>query len=207
MIDNLTAETLKSEYISLLRSTNRKNIENVIDWLTNKSDFFTAPSSTAFHGNHKYGLLMHSMNVYRVANEIYNSIIKLKPDASITPENIIIASLLHDICKCNFYKEKTKWRKDENNRWEEYQGYEIVDAFPYGHGEKSVLFLQMLGLEMDISEMLAIRWHMGSWDGALLQNEAKFAYSTACEKYPICSIIQCADNMASMILETTLNKK
>lgn len=205
MIDNLTAEALKEEFISLLRSTNRKNIENVIDWLDNKSDFFKAPSSTAYHGNHEYGLLMHSMNVYKIANEIYNSIIKIKPDTSVNHENIIIASLLHDICKCNFYKPKTKYRKDENGRWEEYQGYEIVDAFPYGHGEKSVLFLQMLGLEMDISEMLAIRWHMGAWDGSSLLNEAKFAYSAACEKYPLCPIIQAADNMASMILEETHN--
>lgn len=202
IIDDLSAEALKTEYISLLRSTNRNNIENVINWLENKTDFFTAPSSTAYHGNYKYGLLVHSMNVYKLANEIYNSIKIIKPEVSIALENIIISSLLHDICKCNFYKDKIKYRKDEYNRWEEYQGYEIDDKFPYGHGEKSVLFLQMLGLEMEVQEMLAIRWHMGSWDGAMLQYDGKFAYSSACEKYPLCSIIQSADNMSSMILET-----
>ena len=206
MIDNLQAEALKNEYISLLRSTNRNNIENVIDWLTNKTDFFTAPSSTAYHGNYKYGLLRHSMNVYNLANEIYNYIKIIKPDVSITPENIIIAALLHDICKCNFYKTKTKYRKDDYGQWEEYEGYEIDDKFPYGHGEKSVLFLQMLGLNIELQEMLAIRWHMGAWDGAMLQNDGKFAYMNACEKYPLCTIIQSADHMSSTILEEVIKK-
>lgn len=202
IIDDLSAEALKLEYISLLKSTNRKNIDAVINWLENKSDFFYAPSSTAYHGNHKYGLLMHSMNVYKLANEIYNTIKTLKPDVSISSENIIISALLHDICKCNFYKEKTKYRKTDFGGWEEYQGYEVQDAFPYGHGEKSVLFLQMLGLEMELQDILAIRWHMGAWDGAMLQNDVRMAYSAAIETYPLCTIIQSADSMASMLLET-----
>lgn len=202
MIDDLTAEALKHEFINLLRSTNRANIENVIDWLENNSDFFTAPSSSIYHGNHKYGLLMHSMNVYRLANEIYKSIKTINENVSISSDSIIISSLLHDICKCNFYKEKTKYRKNEFGGWNQYQGYEVNDAFPFGHGEKSILFLQMLGLQMELQDILAIRWHMGAWDGGILQNETKKAYSTAVEKYPLCSIIQSADVMSSMILET-----
>lgn len=203
MIDNLQAEALKTEYISLLRSTNRNNIENVINWLENKTDFFTAPSSTSRHSSYKHGLLEHSLNVYKLAVEFYNSLKLFKPDINITIDNIKIAALLHDICKSNFYKITTKYRKNDYGTWEEYQGYIIDDVFPYGHGEKSVLFLQMLGLKLEVQEMLAIRWHMGSWDGAMLQNEGKFAYNKACETYPLCSIIQSADNISTMVLEET----
>ena len=35
------------------------------------------------------------------------------------------------------------------------------ESIPIGHGEKSVIMLLRLGLEMTEEEMLAIRWHMG----------------------------------------------
>ena len=209
MIDNLTFEAKKREFIDLLKSTNRQNIDSVINWLENLTDFFVAPSSTAFHGNFKHGLLCHSMNVYYIAKQIKQGLINesdlhdIPNDAlkSISDDNIIIAALLHDICKCNFYKEDVKWKKDADNKWQSYLGYSINDQFPFGHGEKSVLYLQMLNLKMSVDEMLAIRWHMGTWDGGMLQNEAKFAAAEAESKYPLCTIIQCADKLASMCLE------
>ena len=204
-MENLNLEALKLEFIALLKSTNRENINNVIDWLENKSDFFRAPSSTAYHGNFEGGLLIHSMNVYKIAIGIYNHLKTIKTDLNIDENSIIIAALLHDMCKVNFYSPKTKYRKTDFGGWEEYQGYEIIDQFPFGHGEKSVLLLQMLDLKLTVDEMLAIRWHMGSWDGGMLSNETKFAYSTANSNYPLCLIIQSADNMASMILETQKN--
>ena len=41
---------MKEEFISLLRSTNREGIEEVIQFLE-KSDFYKAPASTRFHGS------------------------------------------------------------------------------------------------------------------------------------------------------------
>ena len=49
MIDQITKEKNKQEFIELLRSTKREGIENLISWLSNKSDFFEAPSSTIYH--------------------------------------------------------------------------------------------------------------------------------------------------------------
>lgn len=47
--------TNKENFISIVRANiKRDGIENLIDWL-NKSDFFTAPSSTRFHGNYEGG--------------------------------------------------------------------------------------------------------------------------------------------------------
>jgi hypothetical protein len=202
-MDILAIEALKGEFKNLLLSTNRRNIDNVINWLETKTDFFSAPSSANYHGNHEHGLLVHSMNVYKISLEIYNSLIKINPDLHIDFNSIIISALLHDICKVNFYKPTQKWKKNEANQWVSYDGYVIEDTFPIGHGEKSVMLLQMLGLEMKVDEMLAIRWHMGAWDGGLLTNEVKFAYNKSAESYPLCVIIQAADNLSSMTLEKT----
>lgn len=49
--------TNKENFISIVRANiKRDGIENLIDWL-NKSDFFTAPSSTRFHGNYEGGVM------------------------------------------------------------------------------------------------------------------------------------------------------
>ena len=42
---------MKEEFLKLLRQVKREGIEDLINFLE-KSDFFTAPASTRFHGNH-----------------------------------------------------------------------------------------------------------------------------------------------------------
>ena len=49
---------MKEEFIELLRSTKREGIENLLNFLE-KSDFYTAPASTRFHGNYEGGLSEH----------------------------------------------------------------------------------------------------------------------------------------------------
>ncbi len=41
----------------------RDGADVLLDWLK-KSDFFTAPASTKYHGAYEGGLLEHSLNVY-----------------------------------------------------------------------------------------------------------------------------------------------
>ena len=41
---------MREEFISLLRSTNREGIEELIDFI-DRTDFYKAPASTRFHGN------------------------------------------------------------------------------------------------------------------------------------------------------------
>lgn len=62
-LTDLDIKNLKDRFIELLKSTKREGIEDLIRFLE-KSDFFTAPSSTRFHGAFKGGLLLHSLNVY-----------------------------------------------------------------------------------------------------------------------------------------------
>ena len=63
-LTDLDIQNLKNQFIELLRSTKREGIEDLIKFLE-KSDFFTAPSSTRFHGSFRGGLLLHSLNVYQ----------------------------------------------------------------------------------------------------------------------------------------------
>ena len=56
---------MKEEFLNLLRSTNRENIEDLIEFIV-KTDFFEAPASTRFHGSREHGLLEHSLKVYEI---------------------------------------------------------------------------------------------------------------------------------------------
>lgn len=195
---------MKNKFIELLRSTKREGIDRVIDYLENKSDFFTAPASTAFHGNYEGGLVEHSLNCCNLGLSIREVILKQKPEleSKISKESVIIATLLHDICKANLYVGEIKSRKNALGMWEKYNGYTVdYSKFPIGHGEKSVIMLLMIGLKLSSDEILAIRWHMSSWDLPFQSKELQACYSTAKNNCPLCSIMQAADCLASGLLE------
>ena len=191
-----------SFFESRLRDVNREGIEKVIEFLRT-TDFYVAPSSASYHSNYQGGLLDHSLLVYSLAFKYREGLVAMMPELEekIPEDSLIISTLLHDICKTCFYKQVMKYRKDENNQWQSYLGYEIDDSFPIGHGEKSVIMLQDLGLQMTPEEMLTIRYHMGAWDGAMLTNDVKFSYNTAMNKYPMMVLVQSADNTSSLVFE------
>ena len=91
---------MKEEFIELLKSTKREGIEDLINFIE-KTDFFTAPASTRFHGDYEGGLLEHSMKVYEILkHKAKNNVMKME----FAEDTLIIIGLLHDICKVNFYK-------------------------------------------------------------------------------------------------------
>lgn len=189
--------------IDYLRQTQRQGMEHVIEWLDKQSDFFVAPASTNFHGNYEGGLLEHSLNVLRMALEVYNMLCQYKPQLQeqVNVNSIIIAALLHDVCKANIYKSMTKYRKDKNNMWETYTTYGVdYTELPVGHGEKSVIRLLQMGLALTEDEILAIRWHMSAWELAD-SADARGNLNAAKDKCPLLCIIQTADGLASAILE------
>ena len=173
---------MKEEFIKLLESTNREGISGVIDFL-NKSDFFTAPASTRFHGAYEGGLLEHSLKVYEIFKEkIKNSGLNTKEDT------IIIAALLHDICKSNFYKTDYRNAKNARGEWEKVPYYTVDDTIPYGHGEKSVMMLTEY-MKLTNEEKYAIRWHMGFTEPKELYGTIGEAY----KKYPAALLLHEAD--------------
>ncbi len=195
----------KEEFLELLRSTKRDGIEDVITDLE-ELGFFTAPASAGHHLNVEGGLVLHSINTCKAALAIWEGLKPLEPSLAteVKRESIIIASLLHDVCKSDIYKRSVKKRKNALGQWEDCEGYKVsYKDFPMGHGEKSVILLLCSGLDLSDDEMLAIRWHMGAWGINMNSYEDERCYDTARALYPLVSIIQTADGLAAAILERT----
>ena len=202
-------EANKNEFIELLRSTKREGIENLILWLNQKTDFFTAPSSARYHGNFPGGLCEHCLNVYHIALKIKENILPLsRKFDGLNPfrdDELIIACLLHDLCKVNFYEVTEKWRKDETKpqgqQWIKYTGYTINDKFPLGHGEKSMFMAQNF-IQLTANEALAINHHMNFFNPSIeLDNTHHAAFVQAVENYPLVGTVALADVTASFMLE------
>lgn len=184
---------LKEKYIALLRSTKRDGMEGLINYLDNDSDFFVAPASTKYHGAYQSGLLEHSIDVYEHLKTLCSV---LEREDSIPRDSIIIASLLHDLCKMNFYKTEIRNRKNEKGVWEPVQYYRIDDEMPLGHGEKSVYIAQQY-IRLTPAEALAIRWHMGGFSAQ--DYTSSQALTKAMEKYPLVTLTHMADLAAGYL--------
>mgnify|MGYP003571243812 CR=1 FL=1 len=201
-------KTMIEKFESLLQSTGREGIDNLIAYLR-KSDFYSAPASTRFHSCHEGGLLEHSMNVLNCLQNILEQAVwkEKKVDESVNQASIILIALLHDLCKTNFYVVEMKNKKvysehgkkcDSNGRfdWESVPGYTIDDKFPYGHGEKSVMMIEQF-IKLNPVERYAIRWHMGFTEPKEYWN----TLSAAIKKYPIILAMHEADLEATYLLE------
>lgn len=174
----------------------REGADKFLDYLTNKSDFFTAPASTRYHGAYAGGLAEHSVNVYEClraylerprVQELYGM--------KYSDESIALVSLLHDVCKIGCYKSGTRNVKDENGVWQKVPVYNFDDPLPYGHGEKSVYILSGY-MRLSREEAFAIRYHMG-FSGT----EDKNTVGKALEKFPLAFALSVADMEASYFLE------
>ena len=193
----------KEEFIELLRSTGREGVDDVIEGLE-EMGFFTAPASSNHHLNTEGGLLQHSLNTWHAALMMWEGMKTLEPglEREVRRDSVIIASLLHDVCKSDIYRRSVKRRKNALGIWEDSEGYKVsYKNFPMGHGEKSVILLLCNGLEMTDDEMLAIRWHMGAWGINMNSLEDERCYVTSRKLYPLVPIIQSADSLAAAIME------
>lgn len=189
-MDKEAQNQLTEQFVDLLRSTGRSGIEELILYLQEETDFFTAPASTKYHGAYEGGLLQHSMNVYEV--------LRYDPDGNFSfSDSIIIVSLLHDICKANCYHTEKRNVK-ENGVWVEKQFYVFEDELPLGHGEKS-LYLASKFIELSDEESAAIRWHMGAFDNAFRGGDR--GLNAAYEKYPLAVMLHLADMRATYLVE------
>lgn len=189
-------EINKEKILSLLSKVKRPGMDKLIDWIDGSTDFFIAPASTRFHGNYEGGLAEHSLNVYEVFKK------KCKTwDIGFSEEQIIICSVLHDICKANFYEKTTRNKKDDKTgKWIKVPFYQCKDEFPYGHGEKSVYIVRSF-IKLNRDEAYAIRWHMGS------EGEGQMGAISCSNAFNECKaavLLHTADLEASRLLEKTI---
>ena len=190
--------TKREEFIAVYQENiQRRGADRLLDWLdSDASDFFTAPSSTRFHGAYEGGLVEHSLNVYECLKDYLNRPrTKELYGMDYTPETIAVTALLHDICKVGFYAVDYRNAKNEQGVWEKVPYYTVRDTLPYGHGEKSVYMIQSF-MRLTRDEAFAIRYHMG-FSG----NEDKNSVGRALEMFPLALAVNVADMEATYYLE------
>jgi len=201
--------TPKEEFISIYTENIKRNGADKLLEFLKKSDFFTAPSSTRYHGAYEGGLVQHSLNVYHCLKD-YLSRPRTKElyNMNYSEETIAIVALLHDVCKVNFYKTDYRNKKnEETGKWEKVPYYTIDDTLPYGHGEKSVYILSGYFYGDDRltrEEAFAIRYHMGfsdTFDSVSTANVGK-----ALEMYPLALALNVADMESAYFLEGNIGK-
>lgn len=120
----------KDEIITLLKSTNRDGIDNVIDFLNNSGYFHLYGSFN--HHTYNGGLAEHSLGVYKLAKKF---------NKNCNEDSVIICSLLHDICK-------TKYNFPEGV---EYKGH---------GSKSVAIIEDFIKFKLTEEERLAIRFHM-----------------------------------------------
>lgn len=184
----------KEEFLNAYSLIQRPGADKLLAWMET-TDFFTAPASTRFHGDHEGGLLEHSLNVYiRLQAEVYADGVEVAG-----PGTISVCALLHDLCKANFYKvSQRNVKNEETGKWEKQPFYQVEDQFPYVHGEKSVFLIERF-MRLKSVEAVAIRWHMGGFDDSA--RGGSYAVSGAYEKYPLALLLHIADLKATYLDE------
>lgn len=192
-------ENLKEKFVKIYKENiTREGADKLLEYLlSDKSDFFTAPASTRFHGSYPGGLVKHSINVYECLKDyLSRERVKELYNMDFSDETIAIVSLLHDICKINIYKPGTRNVKDENGVWKQVPTYTFEDKMPYGHGEKSVYIINGY-MRLTRDEAFAIRYHMG-FTGV----EDVGTVSNAFEMFPLAFATATADMEATFYLES-----
>lgn len=181
----------------LLMSTKREGMQDLLKYLEQDTDFFTAPASSANHEAYEGGLLEHSLSTCIHLKKI---LCKYYSTYRIAPETAYIVTLLHDVCKTNFYKPDVRNKKIDG-QWQQVPYYSIDDQFPAGHGEKSVMIVQRF-IRLTDEELMAINWHMGFSDIRARDGYGIKSLSNACSRYPLVVLTHMADLAA-----TYLNKE
>ena len=194
--------TAKDEFIKIYtENIKRPGADKLLEYLkSNSSDFFTAPSSTRYHGAYEGGLVEQSINVYHcLVDYLSRNRAKELYQMDYSSESVAIVSLLHDLCKINFYTVDYRNAKNEKGVWEKVPYYRIEDTMPYGHGEKSVYIISSY-MKLSREESFAIRYHMG-FSGI----EDKNTIGRAFEMFPLAFAVSVADMEATYFLEGSEN--
>lgn len=203
-MDNNTLRQNVERFRTIMANVKRPGVENLMSFIENKSDYYTAPASTRYHLSCEGGLLQHSLNVYDALCSLRNEGPLKEELARYSNDSIAIVALFHDICKTMFYKVSTRnVKNEETGKWEKIPYYTIEDQIPYGHGEKSVMMLDGLRVQLTNVEKYAIRWHMGGFESEKLHATVGVAFS----KYTLALALHIADLVASNTMEDTSGNK
>lgn len=189
--------TKKEEFIEIYTNNiKREGSKEFLEFLcSNRSDFFTAPASTKYHGSYEGGLLEHSLHVYYCLKDyLSRQRVQDMYHMQYSDETIALVSLLHDVCKINVYKTSLR-NKKVDGVWQQVPFYEFEDQMPYGHGEKSVYMISPF-MKLTREEAFAIRYHMG-FSNNDLPNNVGYTF----EHFPLAFALSTADMEATYYLD------
>lgn len=153
----------------------RQGADELLKWLEEKN-FFDLPASIHHHLNRYRGLCEHSVNVAENAMELCRMNHAFE---GCDEKAVLVAALLHDICKVNKYRDTQ-------------DGYVYEDLGLLGHGEESVIFAQKF-VKLTTKEIMAIRWHMGAYSGEKDWNTLGKVF----DRYPEAMCLHFADMIAT----------
>lgn len=188
----MTNAELKEQFVDIAKTyIHREGIDDLLDFLED-TDFYTAPSSTKYHGAHEGGLLVHSLTVHDCMEKltfVFDDILGFREGVE---ESVAIVALFHDLCKIGCYKTEMKNVKNkETGVWEQKPSYYFSEDMPLGsHGGKSCWMVQKF-MDLSAKEAAAITAHMGAFEN---ENCSK-----TYEKYPLAWLLHVADEMATFI--------
>lgn len=161
-------EKVKVEITSLLKSTGREGVEDLISVMEEKG-FFTAPASSGGgrHSAEEGGLAQHSLNVYQTATKLAHVLLgTIERNTKEMKDSLIIVCLLHDYGKCGDYGKplyvanvlKTTGKRSEKKPWE--RNKELTNI---PHSFRSVIMAERW-LDLTEDEEYAIMYHDGLYD-------------------------------------------
>lgn len=174
--------------------TDPQNVKDDFLKYLGESDFWRAPASTQYHESYEGGLVEHTLKVYE--NLSLLNYIKV---LGFSDEQVAKASILHDLCKVNFYKKALKNRRMDDGTWVRIETYEVNDQLPIGHGEKSIIVALQHHITLDEPVTLAIRWHMGAYSPESKDYIGGQTLSNAMSRCKLVVALQMADMLATYI--------
>lgn len=182
----------KERFICFYKSRiTRPGSEELLDWLSNESNFFLDPASSKHHLAIPAGLCIHSINVFERLGWLCWKHHCTNPEFNYDNESVAICGLLHDLCKADTYQ----CSEHLNDQGLITFTYTKNDSFPFGHGEKSVYIINKF-MKLTDEEALAIRYHMASWN-EWEKNDAGRVF----EKSTLAFLLHVADEWATFVDE------
>lgn len=183
--------TVEGRILQLLGTVEREGMSELIEWLK-KTDFFRAPATTKYCRSYEGGLAEYALEVNDKFNDLCNMYMQDVPR-----DTRLILGLLHCVCKVGMYTTEMR-NKKVNGQWVQVPFYTIKDKMPIGRGEKSVMLLQRF-IKLNLAEILAINWYMGSSDYRCSHSIGALQCQDAFSKYPIAMYLNMASTMAMYV--------
>ena len=112
--------TPKEEFLEIFQThIHREGSAELLDYLLNKSDFFTAPASARYHLACEGGLCEHSLNVYHcLVDYLQRERVQELYGLEYSEESVAVVALLHDVCKVGCYKKGFRnVKNDATGQW------------------------------------------------------------------------------------------